>query len=65
MTFEKRQELLHLIRDAGKRNARLELMRIVAEYPIDYASAMSAFREGLEYGESPSGAIVPAAAAVE
>jgi hypothetical protein len=43
-----RAEIIAAIRDAGSRNSRIELMRIVSEHPLDFATAMAAFRDGLE-----------------
>ncbi len=46
-----RDELLEAIRAAGRKGSRLELMRIVSTYPIDHATALEAFNEGLEDAE--------------
>jgi len=43
-----RREIVEAIRAAGARNSRVELMRIVADHPLDFATAMAAFTEGLE-----------------
>jgi hypothetical protein len=43
-----REEAVEAIRNAGLRDSRTDLMRIIGEYPLDFATAMAAFREGVE-----------------
>jgi hypothetical protein len=51
MNKKTRKEILEIMRDAGTRNARVEFMRIAAKHPIDFASAMDAFLDGLKAWE--------------
>lgn len=51
-TPKSRHEVVQAIREAGARNSRLDLMRIVADHPLDFATAMTAFSEGLEAQKS-------------
>jgi hypothetical protein len=43
-----REEIIAAVREAGFRNSRVQLMRIVAEHPLDFATAMEAFRDGMK-----------------
>jgi hypothetical protein len=43
-----REEIIAAVREAGFRNSRVQLMRIVAEHPLDFATAMAAFRDGMK-----------------
>jgi hypothetical protein len=47
MSKKNRVEIIEAIRSAGRRNARVEMMHIVSNHPVDFATAMEAFRDGL------------------
>jgi hypothetical protein len=49
-----REEVIKAVRLAGVRNSRVELMRIVAQQPLDFASAMEAFRDGVKASSNES-----------
>jgi hypothetical protein len=51
MTTKTRKEIIEAMRDAGTRNARVEFAHIAAKHPIDFASAMDAFLDGLKAWE--------------
>jgi hypothetical protein len=52
MSTKTRKEVIEAMRDAGSRNARVEFAHIAAKYPIDFATAMDAFLDGLKVWET-------------